>query len=113
MRASLFEDLKARASLERLRGLADVRVAFLAAASDAAFRFRVRTGCGRPQAYAASMAELAHINATLEGYSPGEARTRRQIAYERAIREGLDDPEDPLAVRLFPSFKQQSPNELA
>ena len=106
MRPNLFEDLKARASLERLRGLADERVAFMVAATDAAYRNRVKAGCDRPKAYAISMGELARINATLEGYSPEEANVRQRIAYGRAMREGLDDPEDPLAVRLFPFFKQ-------
>ena len=92
------------ASFERLRssGL-DERVAFSVAAVDHAYRQRTKAGCGKVEAYARSVAEMAKINAILEGYSHGAARDRETAVYQKALREGLDDPEHPHAKRHLPS----------
>jgi hypothetical protein len=111
---SLFDDPETRVSFERLRNRFDERMAFMVAATDGAFRNRVKTGYSRPDAFAKTMGELAVLNATLEGYSPDEATERERLAYDRAVREGLDDPEHPLAVQLFPlgrcSLMRQQPD---
>jgi hypothetical protein len=102
---SLFDDEVAMASFERLRssGL-DERVAFSVAAVDHAYRQRTKAGCGKVEAYARSVAEMAKINAIVEGYSPGAARDRETVVYQKALREGLHDPEHPHAKRHLPSF---------
>ena len=101
--SDLFEEPEAKASYERLiRAGLDQRMAFMTAATDAAFRTRVRTGATPLEAYARSVGELARINALLEGFAPTVAKKREALIYEKTLREGLDDPVHPHAERLLP-----------
>src|SRR5262245_59123594 len=97
---SLFDDKETTASFERLRGRYDKRMAFMVASVDAAFRRRVKTGDKPLEAYARSVAEIANINALEEGFSPDVARKRAEEVYTRTLREGLDDPVHPHAIRF-------------
>jgi hypothetical protein len=101
---SLFDDPETKASFDRLRARGyDERIAYLVAAVDGAYRNRVRTGYKPLEAYAKSVGEIAKLAAIAEGYSPEEARKRETEVYEKTLREGMDDPDHPHAVRLFPS----------
>jgi hypothetical protein len=103
---SLFGDPETQASFQRLRAAGlDERVAFMVAAVDANFRRSVASGDKPLEAYAASVADAAKINAIVEGYSPDEARDRQTIVYEKTLREGLDDPVHPHAERHLPTKK--------
>jgi hypothetical protein len=101
--SDLFEEPQTKASYERLieAGL-DQRMAFMTAATDAAFRVRVRAGAAPLEAYAQSVGELARINALLEGFAPTVAKKREALLYTKTLREGLDDPVHPHAERLSP-----------
>jgi hypothetical protein len=101
--SDLFEEPETKASYERLieAGL-DQRIAFMTAATDAAFRHLVRTGSTPLEAYARSVGELARINALLEGFGPKVAKKREILIYTKTLREGLDDPVHPHAERLSP-----------
>jgi hypothetical protein len=99
---SLFDDPETKASFDRLRARGfDERIAYLVAAVDGAYRDRVRTGFEPMEAYAKSVGEIAGIAARAEGYSPEEARERETAVYEKTLREGMDDPHHPHAVRIL------------
>jgi hypothetical protein len=99
---SLFDDPETKASFDRLRAHYDERIAYLVAAVDGAYRHRVRTGFKPLEAYAKSVGEIAKFAAIAEGYSPEEARERETAVYEKTLREGMDDPDHPHAVRFTP-----------
>lgn len=100
---SLFDDKETTASFERLRGRYDKRMAFMVASVDATFRRRLKTGHTPIEAYARSVAEVANINAIVEGFSPDVARKREEEVYAKTLREGLDDPVHPHATRFLPT----------
>ena len=98
---SLFDDEETKASFGRLTSAGyDKRIAFKVAAVDCAFRARIKTGHKPPEAYARSVAEIAKINALVEGYAPEVAADRQNAVYEKTLREGLDDPVHPHAIRF-------------
>jgi hypothetical protein len=80
---SLFDDKETTASFERLRGRYDKRMAFMVASVDATFRRRLKTGHTPIEAYARSVAEVANINAIVEGFSPDVARKREEKCTQR------------------------------
>ena len=61
----------------------------MVAAVDCAFRARIKTGHKPPEAYARSVAEIAKINALVEGYTPEVRRIGKTLCTKRHCAKGL------------------------
>ena len=111
-RPSRQESLSFKTEFEHLRAIYDERIAFMTAAIDLDFRKRRTTGMEPLEAYAKTVAEVAKVNALVEGYSEAEASERERTVYEKTKREGIYDLAYPHCERVWPGSSKSLPGAL-